>query len=67
MAQSQTQSQSQTQPRTHNNPLAVTTAVLIALLASSTVLFDGTARYVVMGVLAVGVLSCARALQRSRS
>ncbi|MFF1410561.1 hypothetical protein ACE1OC_41970 (plasmid) [Streptomyces sp. DSM 116496] len=53
--------------QTQKNPLAVTTGVLIALLASSTVLFDGTARYVVMGVLAVGVLSCARALQRSRS
>ncbi|MFI5765339.1 MULTISPECIES: hypothetical protein [unclassified Streptomyces] len=55
------------QSQTQKNPLAITTGVLIALLASSTVLFDGTARYVVMGVLAVGVLSCARALQRSRS
>ncbi|MFF3215994.1 hypothetical protein ACFYYB_35955 [Streptomyces sp. NPDC002886] len=59
--------QSQFQSRTQKNPLGVTTAVLIALLASSTVLFDGTARYVVMGVLAVGVLSCARALRRSRT
>ncbi|WP_328304503.1 hypothetical protein OG389_36010 (plasmid) [Streptomyces sp. NBC_00435] len=53
--------------QTQKNPLALTTGLLIALLASSTVLFDGTTRYVVMGVLAVGVLSCARALQRSRS